>query len=51
MWGQCGAAGAAMFATLPIVAHARGYSPGAWPMVWSGSENGRRAALVLHLPS
>lgn len=50
LWGQCGAAGAAMLATIPIVTHARGWSPGPWPMVWCGSEGGRRGAIVLHLP-
>ncbi len=51
LWGQCGAAGAVMLATIPIVTHARGHSPGPWPMVWCGSEGGRRGAVVLHLPS
>ncbi len=50
-WGNVGAASIPLLAVLPIVAHERGFSPGVWPMVWSGSESGRRGALVLHLPS
>lgn len=50
-WGHMGAASIPLMMTLPIVTHARGFSPGPWPMVWSGSENGRRGAVVLHLPS
>lgn len=50
-WGHCGAATIPLLATLPIVTHARGFSPGPWPMVWSGSEGGRRGAVVLQLPS
>lgn len=49
-WGHVGAASIPLLTALPIVAHARGFSPGAWPMVWSGSESGRRGVLVLQLP-
>jgi 3-oxoacyl-[acyl-carrier-protein] synthase-1 len=48
-WGNVGAATATMLTTLPILHHERGFSPGAWPMVWCGSEGGRRGAAVLHL--
>ncbi|MBX7084371.1 MAG: hypothetical protein K1X88_34515 [Nannocystaceae bacterium] len=48
-WGSVGAATGAMLATLPVLHHERGFSPGPWPMVWCGSDNGRRGALVLHL--
>lgn len=48
-WGNTGAATGAMLTMLPVLQHERGASPGAWPMVWCGSENGRRGALVLHL--
>lgn len=48
-WGHQGAASVPLLTLLPIVHHARGASPGAWPMVWCSSENGRRGALVLHL--
>jgi len=48
-WGSVGAATGAMLAILPVLHHERGASPGAWPMIWCGSDNGRRGALVLHL--
>lgn len=48
-WGSVGAATGAMLAMLPVLHHERGASPGAWPMIWCGSDNGRRGALVLHL--
>jgi len=49
VWGHTGAATAPLLATLPIVQHRRGFSPGPWPLVWCGSENGQRGALLLHL--
>jgi 3-oxoacyl-[acyl-carrier-protein] synthase-1 len=49
-WGHVGAASIPLLAILPIVAHARGFSPGPWPMIWSGSESGLRGAVVLRLP-
>ena len=48
-WGSTGAATGALLAILPVLHHERGASPGPWPMVWCGSENGRRGVLVLHL--
>ncbi len=48
-WGNTGAATGGLLTILPIMHHQRGHSSGAWPMVWCGSENGRRGALVLHL--
>jgi 3-oxoacyl-[acyl-carrier-protein] synthase-1 len=48
-WGQVGAASGPLLTSLPLITHARGFSPGPWPMVWSGSENGKRGAMVLHL--
>lgn len=46
-WGNTGAGTGALLALLPIVSHLRGFSPGARPMVWAGSENGQRGAMVL----
>jgi 3-oxoacyl-[acyl-carrier-protein] synthase I len=48
-WGHVGAATQAMLATLPLLHHQRGRSPGRWPMVWAGSENGKRSALIFDL--
>ncbi|MEM7136270.1 MAG: beta-ketoacyl synthase N-terminal-like domain-containing protein [Myxococcota bacterium] len=50
-WGNVGAATAPLLTILPLLAHARGFSPGLWPMIWCGSENGKRGAMVLHLPT
>jgi 3-oxoacyl-[acyl-carrier-protein] synthase I len=46
-WGHTGAATAPLLLSLPIVFHDRGASPGARPMVWCGSDNGQRGAVVL----
>jgi 3-oxoacyl-[acyl-carrier-protein] synthase-1 len=48
-WGSTGAATGTMLAMLPLLHHARGVPLGPWPMVWCGSDNGRRAAAVFHL--
>jgi len=48
-WGHTGAATGALLALLAIVCCRRGFSVGEWPMIWCGSNNGRRAAMVLHL--
>lgn len=48
-WGHVGAATGPLLTILPLVTHDRGFSPGSWPMVWCGSENGKRGALVLSL--
>ncbi|MCK4857539.1 MAG: hypothetical protein KAT58_06200 [candidate division Zixibacteria bacterium] len=50
-WGHNGAATGPLLSLLPLVCHNLGFSPGQWPMVWCGSENGRRGAMVLHLQS
>lgn len=50
-WGQVGAATGVVLTVLPLVLHQRGFRVGAWPMVWCGSESGRRAAMVLALES
>ncbi|HEX5745796.1 MAG TPA: beta-ketoacyl synthase N-terminal-like domain-containing protein [Archangium sp.] len=47
-WGHTGAATAPLLLMLPIVSEERGFSPGAAPMVWCGSESGLRGAAVLH---
>lgn len=49
-WGHVGAASIPLLTILPILAHTRGFSPGPWPIIWSGSESGLRGALVLRLP-
>lgn len=48
-WGHVGAASIPLLSVVPIANHARGFSPGPWPMIWSSSENGRRGAVVLNL--
>ncbi len=48
-WGHVGAATAPLLAILPLLHKQRGVRVGAWPMIWCGSETGRRAAMVLHL--
>jgi 3-oxoacyl-[acyl-carrier-protein] synthase I len=48
-WGHTGAATGPLLMLLAIVCHDRGASPGPWPMIWCGSENGRRGAVLLHL--
>jgi 3-oxoacyl-[acyl-carrier-protein] synthase I len=48
-WGSVGAATAPLLMTLAIVCHDRGASPGPRPMIWCGSDNGRRGAIVLRL--
>lgn len=48
-WGHVGAATQAMLAAMPLLHHHRGHSPGRWPMVWAGSENGKRSALIFDL--
>lgn len=49
-WGHTGAATGALLALIPISCHRRGFAVGDWPMVWCGSNNGRRAAMVFQLP-
>ncbi|MFO0617507.1 MAG: hypothetical protein U0414_33230 [Polyangiaceae bacterium] len=50
-WGHTGAATAPLLTLLPICFAQRGASPGPGrrPMIWCGSENGKRGAVVLHL--
>jgi 3-oxoacyl-[acyl-carrier-protein] synthase-1 len=50
-WGNCGAATAPLLTLLPAVARARKAPVGTRPMIWCGSENGRRAAMLLDLTS
>jgi len=50
-WGNCGAATAPLLTLLPVGAKARLAPIGRFPMVWCGSENGRRGAMVLDLES
>lgn len=50
-WGHVGAATQAMLALLPLLHHHRGHSPGRWPMVWAGSENGKRSVAIFDLQS
>lgn len=48
-WGNVGAATAPLLTSLPIVTVQRHLSAIPWPMVWCGSESGRRGAMVLYL--
>lgn len=48
-WGHTGAATAPLLTLIPIVVGNRGLRMDSWPMVWCGSNNGRRGAIVLHL--
>ncbi len=48
-WGDIGAASGPLYAALAVVAAERGYASGAWPLVWAGSDNGYRTALLLSL--
>ncbi len=48
-WGNVGAATAPLLAIVSIVSAQRKLRDDPWPMVWCGSENGRRGAMVLHL--
>lgn len=48
-WGQVGAATAPLLMTLAVAREARGFPCGPWPMIWCGSENGRRGAVVLNV--
>lgn len=47
-WGNVGAATAPLLALFPVVVAQRHLRHCLWPMVWCGSENGRRGAAVLH---
>jgi 3-oxoacyl-[acyl-carrier-protein] synthase-1 len=46
-WGDVGAASGTMFVTLAARAWSRGYARGTSALIWSGSENGLRAATVV----
>ncbi|HEY6924502.1 MAG TPA: beta-ketoacyl synthase N-terminal-like domain-containing protein [Steroidobacteraceae bacterium] len=46
-WGDLGAASGALFACLAIAAQLRGYAKGNHAILWTGSESGHRAAVVL----
>jgi 3-oxoacyl-[acyl-carrier-protein] synthase-1 len=48
-WGHTGAATGALLALLSLSCHRRCFDTGNWPMIWCGSNNGHRAAMVLHL--
>ena len=48
-WGNVGAATAPLLTLLPVVTVQRHLTSSAWPMVWCGSESGRRGAMVLYL--
>jgi 3-oxoacyl-[acyl-carrier-protein] synthase-1 len=47
-WGQCGAATFPLLMLLPIVHWQRGAPVDQRTMAWAGSENGRRAAAIIH---
>jgi len=46
-WGDVGAASGPLFAMLACEAASRGYAKGPLAMLWAGSENGLRAAVVI----
>lgn len=48
-WGNVGAAWGPALCVLAIVVAQLGFGTTEWPMVWCGSDSGRRGALVLHL--
>lgn len=48
-FGDVGAASGVLFATLAIMAARRGCANGTLALVWAGSENGDRAAVLLRL--
>ena len=48
-WGDVGAASGPLYAVLAIAAAQRGYATGTLPVMWAGSDNGYRAALLLSL--
>lgn len=49
-WGDVGAASGPLFVSLVTEAKARGYQPGPLSLIWAGSENGARAAVLLGGP-
>jgi 3-oxoacyl-[acyl-carrier-protein] synthase-1 len=49
-WGDVGAASGALGCVLAVRAWARGYASGSRALVWGGSDNGLRAAVVLQAP-
>jgi 3-oxoacyl-[acyl-carrier-protein] synthase-1 len=46
-WGDVGAASGPLFATLAVLAAAKGYSAGPFTLLWASSEGGLRAAALL----
>jgi 3-oxoacyl-[acyl-carrier-protein] synthase-1 len=48
-WGDVGAASGPLFASLAIASYQRGYAKGTLPVLWTGSESGYRAAVLLRL--
>lgn len=48
-WGDMGAASGLLYAALAITAAQRGYAAGTRPVMWAGSDNGYRTALLLSL--
>lgn len=49
-WGDVGAASGPLFVSLVTEADARGYQSGALSLIWTSSENGARAAVLLGGP-
>jgi len=50
-WGDLGAATGTALAMLPVAAWQRGYAAGPLALLFAGSDDGRRAAVVLERPS
>ena len=48
-WGDVGAASGPLYAMLAISAAQRGYGAGTLPVMWAGSDDGLRAAVLLSL--
>jgi 3-oxoacyl-[acyl-carrier-protein] synthase-1 len=48
-WGDVGAASGPLFMALAVAAVQRGYASGTLPLLWAGSESGRRSAVVARL--
>ena len=49
-WGDVATATGPLAAMLAVMAARKGYSNGDYPLVCAGSENGQRAAMLLHAP-
>lgn len=48
-WGDVGSASGPLFVALAVSAARRGYANGSYPLFWTGSDSGYRAALAMAL--